>query len=251
MYIVPVDTHTSADESKDGALSRPLAKGSVVKTVIDRIREAIVNRELNPGDYLPSETELVSRLGVGKTSVREAIKSLEAMGVVEVRQGHGTIIRKDPGADIISPLVFQLLLQKGTNDELLDFRRVFEPTASVFAMHNATEDDRERLKETVRNHEKKVKAGTNSAEDDLEFHRIIFESTHNSYIVLLGNTILKLFEPSMQESARTIPETTLKDHKKILTAFNSGDDAKLLAAVLESYEGWKKSLNQLMKRYQQ
>lgn len=219
--------------------------------VIDRIREAIVSRELKPGDYLPSETELVNRLGAGKTSVREAIKSLEAMGVVEVRQGHGTIIRKDPGADLISPLVFQLLLQKGTVDELLDFRKFFEPTATVVAMHNATDNDKARLKENVRAHQEKVKAGTHSVEDDLEFHRIIFESTHNPYITLLGNTILQLFEPSMRESARTIPDVTLKDHKKILAAFNSGDDNKLLAAVLDSHEGWKRSLNQLMKRSQQ
>jgi len=219
--------------------------------VIDRIREAIVSRELGPGDYLPSETELVTRLGVGKTSVREAIKSLEAMGVVEVRQGHGTIIRKDPGADLISPLVFQLLLQKGTNEELLDFRKFFEPTATVVAMQNATDEDRAKLKENVRAHQEKVKTGTHSVEDDLNFHRIIFESTHNPYIMLLGNTILQLFEPSMRESAQTIPEVTLKDHKKILAAFNSGDADKLLTAVLDSHEGWKRSLNQLMKRIQQ
>src|SRR5512135_1012484 len=77
-----------------GVLSRPLEKGSVVRLVLERIREAMLNRELRRGDYMPSETELTRSLGVGKTSVREAIKMLEAMGIVEVRQGHGTIIRE-------------------------------------------------------------------------------------------------------------------------------------------------------------
>jgi GntR family transcriptional repressor for pyruvate dehydrogenase complex len=76
------------------SLIATVKKDSVVLMVIERIKEALIHRELKPGDYLPSETELTKNLGVGKSSVREAIKMLQAMGVLEVRRGQGTMIRK-------------------------------------------------------------------------------------------------------------------------------------------------------------
>jgi GntR family transcriptional repressor for pyruvate dehydrogenase complex len=88
--------------SKNTILNTPLKKKSVVMLVIDRIKLALINGELKPGDFIPSESELTQNLGVGKSSVREATKMLQAMGVLEVKRGQGTIIRKSHDEDALN-----------------------------------------------------------------------------------------------------------------------------------------------------
>ncbi len=226
-----------------GVLSRPLEKGSVVRLVLERIREAMLNRELRRGDYMPSETELTRSLGVGKTSVREAIKMLEAMGIVEVRQGHGTIIREQPGDESLGPLVFQLILEQATNRDLLELRRMFEPAYTLVAMRKATDEDIARLRAQVQGFEERIKGGTQTSDDDLAFHRIVLECTRNPFIIQIGTTIHQLFKSSIERSMRTIADVALQDHSAILEAFASRDARALEAAVLRSFEGWRRSLD--------
>ena len=223
----------------DSSLSTPIKSSSVLERVMDRIKYALINKELKPGDYLPSETELVNNLGVGKTSVREAIKMLQALGIVEVRQGHGTIIRKSTEQETINPLVFQLMTQQGTNKDIVDLRGMFEPAYTMMAMQSATAEDINNIKLTIDNLENKVKQGIQDVEDDMIFHRTILGSTHNPFVIKIGETILQLFEASMQKSVKAIPDRALHDHKVIFNAFCSGDEVKLQEAVFESFKGWK------------
>jgi GntR family transcriptional repressor for pyruvate dehydrogenase complex len=225
-----------------GVLSRPLAKGSVVRLVLERIKEAMLGGELRRGDYLPSESELVRSLGVGKTSVREAIKMLEAMGIVEVRQGHGTIIREQASDESLGPLVFQLILEQATNEDLLELRRLFEPAYALLALHKATDDDVERLRTQVAEFAQRIAQGTQTSDDDLAFHRIVLECTRNPFIIQIGTTIHQLFKSSISRSMRTIADVALRDHTAIVEAFAARDADALRAAVLRSFEGWQKSL---------
>jgi GntR family transcriptional regulator, transcriptional repressor for pyruvate dehydrogenase complex len=227
---------------KQNTLSKPIKNQSILAMVLDRIKEALINKELKPGDLLPSETELVTNLGVGKTSVREAIKMLQALGVVEVRQGFGTIIKQSSGEELVNPLVFQLLTQQGTNKDILDLRIMFEPAYTIMAMQNASDEDIKSIESTVINLENKTKAGTQLVEDDLNFHRTILNSTHNPYVIKIGETVLQLFEASMKESVAKIPQTALQDHKRIFEAFCRKDEKELKAAILSSFEGWKEIL---------
>jgi GntR family transcriptional regulator, transcriptional repressor for pyruvate dehydrogenase complex len=225
-----------------GVLSRPLEKGSVVRLVLERIKEAMLSKELRRGDYLPSETELTRSLGVGKTSVREAIKMLEAMGIVEVRQGHGTIIREQASDESLGPLVFQLILEQATNENLLELRRLFEPAYTLLAMEKATDEDVLRLQAQVAGFEQRIGAGTQTSDDDLAFHRIVLECTRNPFVIQIGTTIHQLFKSSISRSMRTIADVALRDHKAILAAFAARDPEALRAAVFRSFEGWKRSL---------
>ena len=225
-----------------GVLSRPLEKGSVVRLVLERIKEAMLNRELRRGDYLPSETELVRSLGVGKTSVREAIKMLEAMGIVEVRQGHGTIIRDEAGNESLGPLVFQLILEQATSADLLELRRMFEPAYTLLAMQKATDEDIDHLRAQVAEFAARIRDGSQTSDDDLAFHRAVLECTRNPFIVQIGTTIHQLFKNSITRSMQTIADVALRDHTAILEAFAVRDAAALQDAVLRSFEGWRRSL---------
>jgi GntR family transcriptional repressor for pyruvate dehydrogenase complex len=231
------------EEKNITALQSPVKQRSIVTLVIERIKDALINKELKPGDYLPSESELVKSLGVGKTTVREAIKMLQAMGIVEVRRGQGTIIRPHPGEDFINSMVFQLIVESGTPKDIVDLRMMFEPAFTLMAMEQATEEDIEHIRESVERFEEKIAKGTQHAEDDLAFHYAILQSTHNPFVIRIGETVLQLFKASITRSMRTIPDIALRDHKQIFAAFCEKDEQKLREAIIASFEGWKQSLN--------
>lgn len=224
------------------SLTSPLNKDSVVFLVVERIKEALINKELKPGDYLPSGAELSKNLGVGNSSIREAIKMLQALGVLEIIRGRGTIIRKHPREDIINPLIFQLIMEEADTKDILDFRIMFEPGSTVMAMRRATEKDIKKIKKTVENFETEIKNGTQKADDDIAFHSAILQSTYNSFVIKIGETILQLYKASISKSMKNIPETALKDHKRILKAFCEKNEKNLRDAVMKSFDGWKKSL---------
>jgi len=219
-----------------------LPKGSVARLVVERIEEALISRDLKPGDYLPSENEFVRSLGVGKTSVREAIKMLEALGIVDVRQGSRTVIRDQIDDGAINTMIFQLILEHGTNDDLLELRMIFEPATSVLAMKRATHEDVERITKTVTNLERRVLANRQTEMDDIDFHLAILETTRNPFIIRVGKTILQLCRPSVRLSMLNRPSLAVRMHKKILEAFCERNETKLVSAIYESAEGWKESL---------
>jgi len=224
------------------SLTSPVNKDSVVFLVVEKIKEALINKELKPGDYLPSEAELSKNLGVGNSSIREAIKMLQALGVVEVRRGRGIIIREHPGEDIINPLIFQLIMEHANIKDILDFRIMLEPEYTIMAMKRATKKDIEKIKNTVDNFETVIKNGTQKAEDDLAFHSAILQSTYNPFVIKIGETILRLYKASISKSMKNIPEIALRDHKRIFEAFCEKNEKKLRETVIESFDGWKKSL---------
>jgi GntR family transcriptional regulator, transcriptional repressor for pyruvate dehydrogenase complex len=227
------------------SLTTPVPRGSLVAFVVKRIKEALLSGEINPGDFLPPEAELAKNLNVGKSSVREALKMLQALGVVEVRRGQGTAICKEPGEESINPLVFQLLMEKRRMQDLIDLRMIFEPGITVLAMKRATAAEIETIREAVVRLQKSIEAGVPVAEDDLAFHFAILEATHNPFVERIGKTILQLFKSSISTSMRTIPEIALKDHKRIFEAFVRQDEGELVEAVVASFEGWKKSLEKM------
>ena len=224
------------------ALKTPVPRGSLVTFVVKRIKEALLNEEIKPGDFLPPEAELAKNLNVGKSSVREALKMLQALGVVEVRRGQGTLICRKPGEESINPLIFQLLMEERSIQDLIDLRMIFEPGITVMAMKRATETEIQAIRETVARLENCIAEGVPVAEDDLAFHLAILKATHNPFVVRIGETILQLFKLSISTSMRTIPEIALRDHKRIFDAFVQKDEAKLSEAVVASFEGWKMSL---------
>ncbi len=224
------------------SLTTPLQQGSVVLLVIERIKQALINDELAPGDYLPSETELTRNLGVGKSSVREAIKMLQAMGILEVRRGQGTKVREHPSEDALNSMVFQMILAKGVTKDMLDLRKMFEPAYTVMAMERATPQDLDRIRASVRDLEKALESKVQDSRYDLAFHMAVLHSTHNPLVIRIGETMMELFDASIETSMRTLPEVALKDHKAILKAIEEKDEAAVREAIRVSSKSWETNL---------
>jgi len=217
---------------------------SVAKSVMEQIQSALINKTLLPGDRLPTEIEMCESMGVGKSSIREAIKMLSILGVVETRQGDGTYICSSIGEHSVNPLVYQLLIDDGNNTNISELRSVFEPAYTILALKKATCEDIKHIKNISESFKQKVEAKTQTADDDLNFHRAILEATHNPLIIRIGPTIMQLFYASIMNSMRQIPNRAVKDHDNILKAFLKKDEKALLEAIYKSFEGWLSMMDQ-------
>ncbi|NLG84023.1 MAG: FadR family transcriptional regulator [Firmicutes bacterium] len=220
-------------------LGAPLKSGSLVRLIIGRIEEALVNKELKPGDKLPPEAQLAKIMGVGKNSVREALRMLEALGVVEVRHGDGSYIVEEPTSESINPLVFALLIEKGSNEQIYELRLQLEPAFTGLAAQKATEEDFARLEAMIDELAHEVEEGKSMPETDLSFHYAILEICRNPYLYRIGRAALQLFKASIGSSMKPDPRNAVRDHRKILTAMRTRDPEKVRAAVVETLEGWK------------
>ncbi|NLZ90239.1 MAG: FadR family transcriptional regulator [Clostridiales bacterium] len=224
-------------------LEKTTKRPTVVNGIIDLVFNALLQKKIKPGDMLPSENELSRQLGVGKSSVREAIKMLSAIGIVESIQGEGTYIRTSIDESAVNPLIYQMVFMQETNDNIFELRYIFEPAYVQLAMEKATAEDIELIQEAAKILEDKVRTNEQTAKDDIAFHEAILNATHNPLVIRIGRTILQLFEASIQKSMMSIPEQAVSDHKSILEAFKSKDSSLLHNAVIKSFEGWKRMLN--------
>ena len=220
------------------SLAQPVSQKSVVSRIIGRIKNALIQKELKPGDYLPTEAELMKNLGVSKTSIREAIKMLQALGVVDVRRGHGTRIREHPADGIIDPLIFQLILENKNPRDLIELRMMFEPAFTSMAMRKATQDDIARIKTALERFESEELVHVSTVERDLAFHLAILESTHNPLVMRIGETIYRLFNASIERALRTDYQVAQKYHRRIFSAFCEKNQQELLEALHESFSQW-------------
>lgn len=219
-----------------------IERSSIAFQILERIKSALIRGELKPGDYLPSETELTQSLGIGKSSVREAIKMLQAIGIVEVRRGQGTIIRREPGDPLVDPMAFGMILARGMTRDVLEFRQMFEPAYTLQAMQNATPEDHARIQRSIDAMESAIANDEQTSHHDVAFHRAILHATHNPMTIRVGETLLELIEAALETSMQTDPITALKDHKAIFQALKAGDAQKVQEAIAVSTESWETTL---------
>lgn len=218
--------------------SKPLSR-----LVVEAIRDSIFKNELKPGDMLPTEAELTKQLGVSKSSVREAIKMLEAIGIVEIRRGQGTILSQNPEQGYMNVILFQLLMQDGSAQELKTFRRMVETSYIALAIESATEADIACIEGWVERFAKDLAKGVIDVEDDIGFHRAILTATHNRFVISLGEAMTQLYSDSIQKSIQLQPEHALSDHRMICRAIKERDLSLAKDCVDHSIDLWADTLH--------
>jgi GntR family transcriptional repressor for pyruvate dehydrogenase complex len=191
-----------------------------------------IHEHLKPGDLLPPERELVQMLGVSRGSVRDAIRSLETMGLLEPRQGIGTVVC-DPAAAKADPLATALLEKRKMIAELLDVRNMIEPPVARRAALHATREEIADMEAILARQEAKVRQGDLGIEEDSEFHYSIALASDNSVILKVVDVLMDLLretrERSLQLGGRQ--EKSLAGHYRILSALKQGDAAAAEAAM--------------------
>ena len=209
-----------------------IAHESVAQTVVDRIEAMVINGILSDGDRLPSERELSEKLNISRPKVREALKLLEKVGLLEVRHGDGTFVAKLTG-QAMTPALIDVYGRHGTAFfDYLEYRREQEGFAARCAALRATPPDRDAIQACL---DKLIKAYDEkdletSLEADIAFHSAIVKASHNVMLIHMMRSIYEMtaqkifFSRNHLRDIKGSGAALLEQHKNIAKAILSGDE---------------------------
>lgn len=154
-----------------------LKKESVVQSVINCLTDAMRNKELKPGDRIPPEPELAASMGVARSSVREAIKILSYLGVLESKRSEGTFVCSGFQESMIDPMIYGIILNQDSFDNLMELREMVETGIMRLASQKYDEEDGHALEAMLEQMKEIVHSGDNEVDRffavDNEFHDLI------------------------------------------------------------------------------
>lgn len=161
-------------------MTKPIKRVSLQSEIIKYIRSYIEEHDLKEGDRLPSQGQFIEMMQVSRTALREAVKTLEAEGIVEVKNGKGIFVgsRGRKGNTIESLLGFTM--ERESLIEALEARRAMETELMAMVVRNATDQEMEELGEITEVLMKKVYSDERDTEEDKQFHEKIYKMCHNS-----------------------------------------------------------------------
>lgn len=189
----------------------------------DKLLTYIQENGLSSGDKLPTETELVKLLEVGRNTVREAIRLLVSRNIIVVRQGSGSFISDKNGVSD-DPFGFSMVSdRRKLTDDLLQLRSIIEPKVAAIAAQNATDDEIQNLQNTLEELEKSMKSRKQYSAADKKFHDAIALCTHNMVMINLEPVIDQGIEVFSSEVEEQEFEQTLISHRAIFEAIKNHD----------------------------
>lgn len=223
----------------------PLKTATLVQRVRDGIRAYIINNGVVAGSALPSEAELAQRFGVSRNVVRESVKSLETMGIVDVRRGNGLFVKEFSFTLLVANLPYGLLTHVRPLEELLELRELLELGLIDRIVDEHSEADLDRVAETLESMRAKAVVGEVFHEEDRAFHRALFSIAGNHMVLEL----IDVFWLAFKESGRVPPPkddpmTTYQCHVDIAEAVRSHDVAGARNALRHHYEDIERRLRE-------
>ena len=211
---------------------KAITKSRVYSQVAKQLHTRIV-RQLKPGDMLPPERELVRKFRVSRSSVRDAIRSLEALGMLEPRQGIGTVVR-EVSADAVGASVASALLQKQkVIHELLDVRHIIEPALAQRAALHSSEEQLVEMREILHRQEEKARRGELTIEEDTAFHYTLALAADNNTMMKLVRVLMDLLRDTRERSleGEERARKSLAGHLRIFAAVQRRDAAAAESAM--------------------
>lgn len=212
--------------------------------IADRIKQMILEKELSPGDKLTSELALADELNVSRSTVREAIKLLASMNILEVRRGVGTFVSDSPGLTK-DPFGVSFMDQEHMLRDLFELRRIIEPQIAALAAKRASTEDVLSLERAFEAIKYDIENGINHTESDIAFHNIIAHSSHNPII----NRIVPIINDGIlagYDNTKDIPESldiVLHHHENILNAIKNKDQEAAMTLMDEHLRYGTKQVN--------
>src|SRR5580700_2265282 len=197
--------------------------------IVRQIEESVLNGSLKPGDQLPAERDLAQRLGVSRTAVREAVKTLREKGLVEAYSGRGTFITD--GTSQAARQSFDLMVKVGQQGQqeglphLVELRLVLEPGIAAMAAERVTEEDLTAMREAVAVMDRSQKNAEAYIEADLDFHLALAEAAANPLILSMIDSIVGLLREERMRIFKVEggPQRGQFHHKRILEAMERRD----------------------------
>ena len=227
-------------------------QASVVERVIDGIITSIINGEFQPGDWLPTEPELCKQYNAGRNSVREAIKQLQAYGVVYIRRADGTYICDSYDQKMLDPMLYNIILHKNDWRDFVTLRAVMDIGTLHLALTLPNVEDcvpeLERLVEAMAEEmEGPEPSKERVMELDTRFHALIAQTTHNPQIASVTEYITRLTVPSRMETVERVLRSGdvqhfVDLHRQIVTLIADRQAERIVEVVKNHYIYWENDI---------
>ena len=228
------------------SIRRSVRAPRVTEGAIDKIRERIVSGAWGPGDRLPKESELAAELGLSRNSLREAVRALSQLRVLEVKQGDGTYVSSlEPGLLLESTNFISHLLLGDTEIELYEVRRILEAAVAALAAGRIETQEKAELTQILERMAE-AKNVEELVEADVAFHALVAKAAGNAVLAsLLASLATRTMRARLwhgREADGALDETR-NEHRRIYEAIMAGDPdlARAAAAAhIASSERWLK-----------
>ena len=196
----------------------PRCDGDITVRLIAQFKALISDGTFVPGSRIPPERDLARQFGVNRTSLRQALKVMQLMGVAAQRVGDGTYLSKDAAQILREPIEFMIVLADITDEELLEARLIVESELAARAAQRASGEDLAAMRRAIKAMEKSANQQAR-VDADLAFHEAIFRASGNRVLRLVFSVIHRSLTQSMGKLAsRAYVGRPLAFHKKIYAA---------------------------------
>jgi GntR family transcriptional repressor for pyruvate dehydrogenase complex len=216
----------------------PIKSTRIYEEIVRQVKAMIAEGRLKAGDRLPPERDLAEKFVVSRTSVREALRALESLGLVEIRPGEGTFVRQVSIESLVEPLALLMVSQREAIGELFEARRLLEPSLAALAAERATPEEIQEMERILEEQAKEIAGGRTGLAQDAQFHTAIGAAAHNRAITRLAHAIMDLLTQSREESLNTPgrPTRSHEDHRRVLMAISRRDAEAARKAMLDHIE---------------
>ena len=213
---------------------------ALYQAVCDYIKKYILENNLKPGDPLPPEGQLVDDLGVSRSSVREAVKSLQSLGIIEVQPGNGLFVREQNFDPMLETFLFGLQFNPQTMAELLQVRIWLEVAVIGDVVEHIDAEELEKLELVLKTWEERVQAGEEYSDLDETFHQIIYGVINNQTLMKLFAVFWIVFVSLENEVTHDPdPQKVLDSHNSILEAIKAHDPALTRKRLTQHFDSIK------------
>ena len=221
---------------------KPVGGESVVDKTIRRIIEAISDGRYEVGQKLPNEYELISELQISRNSLREAMRVLSTLGIVEIRRGDGTYVCDQINPSVFDSIIYGLVFDTSSSSELAELRQALDETMIKLAMKKATEEDIKKLQHSIDNMEILFKSGNTAAasEEDYKFHIMVVDICRNKLFSRIIKGVYQFFRHSIHVNVTTEEEFAhaTENHTDILNLIKNKDEEKVAEVVAGTLRSW-------------
>jgi GntR family transcriptional repressor for pyruvate dehydrogenase complex len=223
---------------------KAVKKKRVYEDIVEQIHHLIRKGKFKQGDQLPTERELVDTFKVSRASVREAISHLEAMNLVQRRQGNGTYVIASNEEALVQPLATSLFHEKDDLIDIFSLRKIIEPEMARRAAENATPEEIVEMDEILKEQKEEVMRGANPIRTDSDFHHCLARSARNR---VLERLLLALFDLLRQTREWYLqPEErkrrSLQGHQKIFSAIKRRNPAAARQAMRQHLQAIEETI---------
>lgn len=222
-------------------------KDILSEQIAGRLMSMIREKQLYPGDRLPPERDLAAAMGVSRPSLREALRALSIMGVIENRQGSGTYITSLKPELFVEHLDFIFALNDTTFLDLFEARKILEVGLAALAVQNITPAEVEALEACVTHAAACIQDAEEFLQADLELHELIITAARNNLLSLFMGSINKLNVASRRRTGERMDTRlqTLEDHRRIVAAIRSGSPQAASQAMRNHLDHVEQSLKEM------